>query len=74
MALPNPPQNPNTPIPNDPFSAPLNPFVCGPYFPVAVSAGIDMTTGATVPQLVNDVGNVIAAGPGIALSTFLGTN
>ena len=73
MALPNPPQNPNTPIPNNPFFAPLNPFVCGPYFPVAVSAGIDMTTGATVPELINDVGNVLAAGPGIALSTFLGT-
>jgi hypothetical protein len=73
MALPNPPQNPNTPIPNNPFFAPLNPFVCGPYFPVAVSAGIDMTTGATVPQLINDVGNVLAAGPGIALNTFLGT-
>ena len=73
MTLPNPPQNPNTPIPNNPFSAPLNPFVCGPYFPVAVSAGIDMTTGATVPELINDVGNVLAAGPGIALNTFLGT-
>ena len=71
MALPTPPPVTN-PIPNNPFFAPLNPFVCGPYFPVALGNGIDLTTGATVPQLVNQVQNVLAAGPGIALTTFLG--
>ena len=71
MALPTPPPVTN-PIPNNPFFAPLNPFVCGPYFPVAIGAGIDLTTGATVPQIVNQVQNVLAAGPGIALTTFLG--
>jgi len=72
MALPSPPPYTN-PIPNNPFTSPLNPFVCGPYFPVAIGAGIDITTGAVVPNLVNDVQNVLAAGPGIALTTFLGT-
>lgn len=71
MALPTPPPV-TDPIPNNPFYAPLNPYVCGPYFPVAVSAGIDITTGATVPQLTNDVQNVLVAGPGIALSTLMG--
>ena len=71
MALPTPPPPPN-PIPNNPFFAPLNPYVCGPYFPVALGNGIDLTTGATVPQLVNQVQNVLSAGPGIALTTFLG--
>ncbi len=71
MALPTPPPYTN-PIPNNPFSYPLNPYVCGPYFPIAVGAGIDITTGATVPKLVNEVQDVLAAGPGIALTTFLG--
>lgn len=71
MALPTPPPVTN-PIPNNPFYSPLNPFVCGPYFPVAMSSGIDITTGAVVPTLTNDVQNVLTAGPGIALTTFLG--
>jgi hypothetical protein len=68
MALPNPPQNPNIPIPNNPFFAPLNPYVNGPYFPVAMGAGIDLNT-STIPTLSNDAGAVLAAGVGIALST-----
>lgn len=71
MALPTPPPYTN-PIPNNPFYSPFAPYVCGPYFPVATSAGIDITTGAVVPQLVNDVQNVLLAGPGIALSTLMG--
>ena len=71
MALPTPPPYSN-PIPNNPFYSPLNPYVCGPYFPVAMSSGIDITTGAVVPKLVNEVDNVLAAGPGIALSTLMG--
>jgi hypothetical protein len=69
MALPIRPTNPNTPIPNNPFYAPLNPYVNGPYFPVDLGSGIDMTTGATTPTLVNNVSQVLVAGPGIALST-----
>lgn len=71
MALPTPPPVTN-PIPNNPFYSPLNPYVCGPYFPVAMSSGIDITTGAVVPKLINEVDNVLAAGPGIALSTLMG--
>ena len=71
MALPTPPPYTN-PIPNNPFYAPLNAYVCGPYFPVALGNGIDLTASATVPQLVNEVRDVLAAGPGIALTTFLG--
>ena len=71
MALPTPPPY-TDPIPNNPFYAPFNPYVCGPYFPVAMSSGIDITTGAVVPKLVNEVDNVLAAGPGIALSTLMG--
>jgi hypothetical protein len=71
MALPVPPPYTN-PIPNNPFYSPLNPYVCGPYFPVALGNGIDLTTSATVPALTNDVASVLAAGSGITLSTFLG--
>ena len=71
MALPTPPPYTN-PIPNNPFYAPLNPYVCGPYFPVAIGNGIDLTTATTVPALTNDVANVLSAGAGIALTTFLG--
>lgn len=71
MALPTPPPYTN-PIPNNPFYAPLNPYVCGPYFPVALGNGIDLTTATTVPTLVNDVACVLAAGSGITLTTFLG--
>ncbi len=71
MALPTPPPYTN-PIPNNPFYAPLNPFVCGPYFPVSMGDGIDLTTASTVPTLTNEVANVLSAGPGIALTTFLG--
>ena len=34
--------------------------------------GIDLTTATTVPALTNDVANVLSAGAGIALTTFLG--
>jgi hypothetical protein len=34
--------------------------------------GIDLTTAAVVPTLTNDVANVLSAGAGIALTTFLG--
>ncbi len=71
LALPTPPPYTN-PIPNNPFYAPLNPYVCGPYFPVAMGNGIDLSTGATVPTLVNDVSTVLSAGSGITLTTFLG--
>ena len=71
MALPTPPPYTN-PIPNNPFYAPLNAYVCGPYFPVAIGNGIDLTTATTVPALTNDVANVLSAGAGIALTTFLG--
>ena len=71
MALPTPPPYTN-PIPNNPFYAPLNPYVCGPYFPGAMGNGIDLTTAAVVPTLTNDVANVLSAGAGIALTTFLG--
>ncbi len=71
LALPTPPPYTN-PIPNNPFFAPLNPYVCGPYFPVALGNGIDLTTAATVPALTNEVCSVLAAGSGITLSTFLG--
>ena len=68
MALPPKPNNPNIPIPNNSFFAPLNPYVYGPYFPVAMGAGIDLNT-STFPTLSNDAAAVLVAGTGIALST-----
>lgn len=67
MALPIRPNNPNTPIPNDPFYAPLNPYVTGPYYPITLDQnGVDMSTG-TVPTLVNNVSAVVTAGTGISV-------
>ena len=71
MALPNRPQNPNTPIPNNPFYAPLNAYVQGAYFPIVAGQGIDFAT-QDIPTLTNDAGAVLAAGAGISLSTTSG--
>jgi hypothetical protein len=40
--------NPEAPIPNNPFSSPLNPYVVGPWWPQAVGSGlgVDLNTGA----------------------------
>ena len=73
MALPIRPNNPNISIPNNPFYAPLNPYVSGPYYPITLDQdGVDMSTG-TVPTLVNNVAAVVTAGAGISVVTS-GTN
>ena len=68
MALPLKPNNPNIPIPNNPFSAPLNPYLQGPYFPFVAGSGIDLNTPG-IPTITNDVAAVLSAGSGISLST-----
>ena len=77
MALPIRPNNPNIPIPNTTFSSPLNAYVNGPYFPVVMGTGIDITTPGKVADLNNAgllefngaVGDVnLVAGPGIAVT------
>lgn len=74
MALPIRPNNPNSPIPNNPFYAPLNPYVTGPYYPITLDQnGVDMSTG-TVPTLVNNVSAVISAGTGISVVTTGGNS
>ena len=71
MALPIKPNNPEIPIPNDPFSAPLNPYLQGPYFPFVAGPGVDLTTPG-IPTLTNDVSAVLSAGSGISLNTVDG--
>ena len=77
MALPIRPNNPNIPIPNTTFSSPLNAYVNGPYLPVVMGTGIDITTPGKVADLNNAgllefngaVGDVnLVAGPGIAVT------
>jgi hypothetical protein len=53
MALPIRPNNPNIPIPNTSFSSPLNAYVNGPYFPVVMGTGIDITTPNKIADLNN---------------------
>ena len=71
MVLPIKPNNPNQPIPNDPFSAPLNPYLQGPYFPFVAGSGVDLNTPG-IPTITNDVAAVLTAGSGISLSTTSG--
>jgi hypothetical protein len=78
MALPIRPNNPNQPIPNTSFSSPLNLYVSGPYFPVVMGTGIDITSQDKVSSLNNDgvldiggaTGNInVLAGAGIGVAT-----
>jgi hypothetical protein len=68
MARIRPQVNPNQPIPNNPFYAPLNPYLQGPYFPFVAGSGVDLDSSG-IPQIQNDVSAVLAAGSGISLST-----
>lgn len=76
MALPNPPQNPNTPIPNNPFFSPNSTYFCGPYYPSIVnsSSGIVVNPDATITVTGGGGGAITAltAGVGIALSSSTG--
>lgn len=54
MARIRPNSNPNQPIPNTPFSAPLNLYVSGPYFPVVMGTGVDINNDNKVSSLNND--------------------
>jgi uncharacterized protein YaiE (UPF0345 family) len=50
MVLPLPPSDPNSPIPNGPFTAPENEYVKGPYYPTQIGEGLEMDEGVlTVP-------------------------
>ena len=71
MALPIKPNNPEIPIPNNPFSAPLNPYLQGPYFPFVGGPGVDLSTPG-IPTITNDVSAVLSAGSGISLNTVDG--
>jgi hypothetical protein len=84
MVLPIRPNNPNIPIPNTTFSSPLNAYVNGPYFPVVMGTGIDVSTGAKVADLNNQgvlefsgaTGDInLLAGTGISVvETTVGNN
>ena len=76
MALPLPPNNPNTPIPNNPFFSPNSTYFCGPYFPSIVnsSSGLVVNPDGTITVTGGGGGAITAlnAGVGIALSSSTG--
>ena len=76
MALPLPPNNPNTPIPNTPFFSPSSTYFCGPYFPSIVnsSSGLVVNPNGTISVTGGGGGAITAltAGVGIALSSSTG--
>ncbi len=82
MALPLRPNN-KAPIPNQPFSSPLNLYVSGPYFPVVMGAGIDINNENKVSSLNNDgvldfsgiTGAInLVPGPGVSVVETTGTD
>ena len=77
MALPIPPNNPNTPIPNNPFYSPETTFFCGAYYPALVTptSGLTVNPNGTITVTGGGGGGgitALAAGPGIALSSTTG--
>ena len=70
--------NPASPIPNNPFSAPLNPYVVGPWWPMPVGTGLGVdlipgvlySTGGGGGSVVNGTFPIIAvtSGSGITVS------
>ena len=75
MALPPKPNNPNTPIPNQPFTAPDTFYVAGPWFPVEVGVGVAFNTDTTkIANISNDGVLAIAsvAGTGISVDSTSG--
>ena len=77
MVLPIPPNNPNTPIPNNPFYSPSTTFFCGPYYPALVTptSGLNVNADGTITVTGGGGGGAVTAltaGPGIALSSSTG--
>lgn len=78
MALPIKPNNPNTPIPNNPFYSPETTFFCGAYYPALITPTSGITVNANGTISVTGGGGsgggvtALAAGPGIALSGSTG--
>jgi hypothetical protein len=75
MALPPRPNNPNNPIPNQPFTAPDTFYVAGPWFPVEVGTGVAFNTDtAKIANISNDGVLAIAsvAGTGISVDSASG--
>ena len=78
MALPIKPNNPNTPIPNNPFYSPETTFFCGAYYPALITptSGITVNANGTISVTGGGGGGggvtALAAGPGIALSGSTG--
>ena len=76
MALPIPPNNPDTPIPNNPFYFPETTFFCGAYYPAIVTPTSGLTVNANGTITVTGGGGsgitALTAGPGIALSSTTG--
>ena len=71
MPLPIKPNNPNIPIPNQPFTYPESFFAKGPWFNIEFGSGIDLTVQG-IPTLTNNPTQVLAAGAGITLTTVDG--
>ena len=71
MPLPIKPNNPNIPIPNQPFTYPESFYAKGPWFNIEFGAGIDLTV-QWIPTLTNNPTQVLAAGAGITLTTVDG--
>jgi hypothetical protein len=76
MALPIPPINPNTRIPNDPFYSPETYSVNGPYGPLVIGSGLTVDFASGVLSATGGGGggavNQILAGSGISVSPSTG--
>jgi hypothetical protein len=78
MALPLKPNNPNIPIPNNPFYSDEVTYFDGPYYPAIITSTSGLAVGPD--GVVNVTGGgggggvtALAAGPGIALSQATGS-
>lgn len=70
MALPIPPNNPEQPIPNSPFSSPETTYFQGPYSPAIIDAGSGLVINPDGTITVTSAGAVfgVFAGAGISVS------
>ena len=70
MALPNPPINPNNPIPNNPFYYPETNYLRGEYGPFIIGSGLTINNiTSTISASGGGGGTTLIAGAGIILTT-----
>lgn len=72
MALPLPPLNPNTPIPNNAFTYPEEWYIRAPYGPFIVGAGLNVDLEGTISSAGGGGVNTISAGTGISVNSSTG--